>query len=1284
MVRRAGLGRLGRQRSPRRPGNKGGESVCDRHNLFGCPMLFSPRFLTSQLSVPPSGCITELDQRRHRALSGAATGSAHDPAPSLPAALDHRVRLLHGLPEAIALLKAVVCGQSLPEAMLFSQLLRLSWLSAEVIHGTGHTLLRALLDRDAAALCLANVLEHRSPAQLAQGLLPLAPIGPITGGDAAGAWLDAGDRQPWKLRLKAAGGILLHLLVVLATGSALFSLARAGQTHTWIWELLGAVLFCNLGLILCSRSDHQMMVSGQGSLLHCGNFGLIAAHEMPRSGDLLSARAIRIFQQMGRETELRGAQAGGGLLIALDHRGDNGFVGHRIVNAKRGDLTPSLEHGFRRQRRRARRRGWTGHPGGLLACWHYRFGTSGPPAVRETHWQEWTPGRQGHLWQRDADGRWTNRRCRVHHRITHNGDFEAFEGWGQLVDVAAALGPWLEQALQRPAPAVVDSARIAGMMDLLICQGDWFAAVRWGFLSTVASFPDAPAAADLERWTLQFERVFRELVAGASNPEQLEPLLIERLLGPLQADPALRTLEASSLRRWIQRSLALFLHNDPATAVQQFMQGARGSFGLVVASTTWPDRLVLSSLGQPITIGMDPRGGLALYASESAAVDAVLQGQPEAWRLDLDENAGEVAVLASDALEVTSLSLERPLTAQELQGRRQIYAAAAVDRGSARSTAELRPYRTLPARDPVAADIAALPGLLATIHDDWSNPGSSNRQCAEALGQLLITKAANLAAKESLLRQAGLADSLARSNHVDLLITGVENSLWLGEQFTRDLTGLMPRLNVKVLSSNAVLRGLQNDIDSLQLARQSIVLVLSHSGRTFPSRQVMEACDLMVRRGVIREFFILSGEPDSLQGAAMLKAAPGEAFSRRLFSTGAGRRRAEPATASVVAMHQTLTELLFCLCRQLLQAFPDERTRPLGLRLGRRQLQWLEERESEALLRDCGEIVGADAGGQARPTASSRQLVRAGRHWAQHVLETPLAWAIHALYILVSLELGLPLVQALLRRLLGDELWSAATLQADVLQQAALMADIGVYVFGPWLWTLALRWLQRRPLLARTGRRSLVIGEAAWIHPLLTNYISKLFALSFGIASLEVQGAEVGDHLLHTHAHRLVRGSLLFFGVPDGRGSGLQRADAEAALLTARQADGIRHWNTGPEIVALGTDPGLRAGPFQRALLLPCGTEPGGGGNTAEDQLLESLRESRYGSFRRLLASYVLFWAMARQVALLPALQFKWWRSQSRTRVMTTAAPVSAASLDLAEEQEIAALALDQAAREQS
>lgn len=99
----------------------------------------------------------------------------------------------------------------------------------------------------------------------------------------------------------------------------------------------------------------------------------------------------------------------------------------------------------------------------------------------------------------------------------------------------------------------------------------------------------------------------------------------------------------------------------------------------------------------------------------------------------------------------------------------------------------------------------------------------------------------------------------------------------------------------------------------------------------------------------------------------------------------------------------------------------------------------------------------------------------------------------------------------------------------------------------------------------------------------------------------------------------------------------------------------------------------MSTGPFEQVFVLPCGTSTGAQEDQLQgaEQLIESLRESRFVAFRRLLASYVFFWAMARDVGLLPVLRFNWWRSQSRTRVMTTAAPVSAARLDLAEDEEI-------------
>jgi hypothetical protein len=67
------------------------------------------------------------------------------------------------------------------------------------------------------------------------------------------------------------------------------------------------------------------------------------------------------------------------------------------------------------------------------------------------------------------------------------------------------------------------------------------------------------------------------------------------------------------------------------------------------------------------------------------------------------------------------------------------------------------------------------------------------------------------------------------------------------------------------------------------------------------------------------------------------------------------------------------------------------------------------------------------------------------------------------------------------------------------------------------------------------------------------------------------------------------------------------------------------------------------------------------------------------------LASYVFFWALAKRVASFPLLEYAFWRSQSRTKIMTTAAPVSATNLDRPEQDEISILELQAVAnREQS
>ncbi|MEA5389724.1 hypothetical protein VB738_00490 [Cyanobium gracile UHCC 0139] len=1142
--------------------------------------------------------------------------------------------------------------------MLLPSLMRLSWCSAELLHGAGHGLLLAMVDSDGAALAVVNLLEHRSPGEVLRTLAPLGPIGLADGTVRSLPWVAVGDPTPWRVRLKAGGGLLFNLLALVLAWGCLLAFPADGAAL--VRALLISMATANGTLLLASRTDWQAIRSGRAACFHCGHFGFVTAADPLARGELLPPPAMDRFRAMGLEMETLGAPAGAGLVLVRDRKGRIGFVGHGRINGKRGHLTRSLERGLRRAGHRAVRTGRRTLPSGLIAAWHYGPGASGAAGDVASHWLQWSPPQRRRFWTR-LQGRWVSDWQAVQHRVAHDGAFEAFTLFGTEAAINE-LGPWLAVALRCGTPATGPSSMIAGLMDLLICKGDWFASVRLASLRLLAEPATTPATDAFAPWATGFEAAFQDQIASCpdaslDHPEVLEELTL-RIQQRLEADPRLRRYSSTRTQRWIRAAIGAFLHNDPFAAARQFMACARGRFGLVVISSTWPDRLVLCSQGQSITIGFDGPGAAALYASEPAAVDAVLAGRPGCHRIDLDPVAGEIAVLSSTDLTIHSLLQERELTAEEIRRRRQLSCEGP---GSAGPASRLGRQHL----DPVGADLAAIPGLLSRIQDDWIHPLSANRASAKAMAGFLIAMATRLSEKQASLAREGLDPALARSSHVDLLVTGIENNLWLGAHFARDLEGLMPMLNVRTLSASTVLQRLHRDASSLNLYRQSIVLVLSDSGQSTPCRQVLDACDRLVHEAVIQDVFLIIGDPASLPGARSLASggadSSDQARSQRLFTTAAGRRTSEAATATVAAMHQTLTELLFCLCRQVQQACPDQR--PLGLRLRAEALLALETMEDQLLVNDVRAIIGADEGGLPHPSAVSRRLVQEGRQWAWHVLETPTAWLIHAAYVLGSLGWGMPLFRSFTLALLPLAGLAEGHGLGALLLALTLPADVALYVLGPWCWTLGLRVLQGRQPLARTGRRTLVIGEAEGLHQLLSSYVSKLFALSYGLTALDVHGADPTDSLLHGYAHRLVRGTLLFLGVPDGRCSQRQRAHADAVIEAARQADGLRHLGTGPDIVALSSDPCIADGRFRAALVIPSPIH-GGCGNgirLPSDDGIEAIRESRFGSLRRLLAAYVFFHAMARRVAMFPGLGFDWWTSQSRPGLLPASPPMACA-----------------------
>ena len=1164
--------------------------------------------------------------------------------------------------------------------------LRLIWNSAILVHGLGHTLAIAAIDRQVSVIQVNNILEHRKVKNVLKSLLPFNNIFVPSLPSVHSLWLPAGENNTlWGIRFKAMGGIALNLLVI--WGAFLYldktGLAISGSNLALALKVFSAEAFitANLAIVLSSFTDIYALFTGNATNFYCGNFGFICQRSKNDKQVLLPERMLNMYYLMGRETEIRGEQAGGGLVIARDRHQQTVFVGKKVVNKKRDNLTNSLETAFAGERKKSQVLKISPLKHSVTGVWHYRFGTSGPPAVAETHWHEWMSARPETVWQ-FVEGQWLCNQMNVNHRITHNGDFDSWNLYGREID-NKNLGLWLERVLQTPNHTQGDSPKIAGMIDLLITKGMWYPSVRLAYYLAIAESvksafagqapnrqaPDTtPDTKDLAEWTKLFEQTFmlyRCLLAAPNSPSFNQYLcrLEQDILQAINANQLVSQWNWQKRVNFVRTAIHAFFHNDLNFAVKTFMARAEGSFGLVVVSTLDKERLVLSAQGQPISVGFNWQEGYMVYASEPAAVDSVLLNLPESYRLDLDQKGGEIAQVSANDIKIYSLSDKRNLSAAELK-----------ERWISMADHPYLPHVKYPqnnSKDPVQQDNQEIPAILEEIRSTWQNPDSINCQTANYLVELLNNKAKKFDQKRQKLMRAGLSELTRQLPTVDLLIFGVENSLWLGEKFAEDLITIFPWLNIQSISSNELLQIIKHDFGSLRLGQDSIVLAVTQSGQTFPTVQAINTFDKLYRRGVISELFICTGELGSFLGSPVIKpmAKCDEAIEQhKIFLNGSGRRTAEAATITVAAAQQTFTELLFYIARKLREAYPD--SKPFGMTLTEESIVALEKMRDDFLQIDVVKIVGTTSTGKTIKSDLQQQLIDGGRRWAWHITETPAAWAIHALYVLVTVGWAIPfgytiplaktawgLVAGLAH--IPNDLWLLKLINPTV-----ALIDIGIYIFGSWLWTLGLRFFQGRQLFARIGKRTLVIGDVPWVNQILRNYVSKLFSLSYGIASLEVHGANPENDLLHDFGHRVVRGTLLFLGVPDGRRSQKLKQQQNAVIMTGKQADGVRNINVGPEVVAVGSNPAIAQQNFSGAIILENSHDYWqGSSGEAQKALIEELRESRFSAFERLIASYVFFWALAKKVASFPLLQYQHWKSQSRTKIMTTAAPVAGISL---------------------
>ena len=237
---------------------------------------------------------------------------------------------------------------------------------------------------------------------------------------------------------------------------------------------------------------------------------------------------------------------------------------------------------------------------------------------------------------------------------------------------------------------MVDSAAIAGVVDLLRAQGSFALAARFAVcldMKTASADADTPvpSLAEFEALGAVFERELdAALTAGGARRSVREigfdlarrDALVAGVRARFEAPENVAALDClahwldaergGSLAAFVESATDAFFDNDSFFATRTFLSNAKGSFGLMVTNSLDATRqLCLAARGQTLSVAFYPKKGLVCYGSEQAAVkaglgartpgdaegdeaagdDAARDDERDATRLDLDDLNGEVCLL---------------------------------------------------------------------------------------------------------------------------------------------------------------------------------------------------------------------------------------------------------------------------------------------------------------------------------------------------------------------------------------------------------------------------------------------------------------------------------------------------------------------------------------------------------------------------------------------------------------------------------------------------------------
>ena len=413
---------------------------------------------------------------------------------------------------------------------------------------------------------------------------------------------------------------------------------------------------------------------------------------------------------------------------------------------------------------------------------------------------------------------------------------------------------------------------------------------------------------------------------------------------------------------------------------------------------------MIASKGQPMSIAFDSNTPIILFGSEATAltISVTKSGQWLKSRIDLDSQ-GEVMRLGRPrALLEGSFNSSKEKTSNlllptgiEIRSYSLVRATESLDLLRAIPIVSVPPA-IAPGIDQVEADLLAIPTVISAIDSAWGNKYSVNS--AEARTSSAFCSALIDSMKHRLRHN---------QNTLDLIITGVEVSLWQGEQFANDLKMIFPQISVCVISANKMLglghllphkvyfagssTALEQQIDR----EHTMCLLISQSGQTFPTLHAAFSFAAFVESD---KLWLITGTFNS----KIENVIVGECFKKkgtpyvynRVFNNYSGHRPAEPSSVAAVATWHTLSHIILRLVE-----FVRTTDSEIVMLLSSGCIGDLRCLMLENVVNNLQKITK-------KGEQTHTELVNQGKMWGAHIAEPWNILVFVGLYILLSVGLG--------------------------------------------------------------------------------------------------------------------------------------------------------------------------------------------------------------------------------------------------------------------------------------